>query len=165
MAKVRLVVFDADDVIFSSNSDCYLGQATLPVKRLGRDIVEDSKRCRIILDEEARTVLSELKNRGIHISLDSVNKLREAETILQLLELDGFFEHRKINFGDKGNNILEILKEFKKEDNLDISTEEVMFIDDVEKFCLDVKRALKGKGIVLQMGKDIHHLSELLEFL
>lgn len=114
MARIKLVVFDADDVIFSSNSDCYLGQVTLPVKRLDRDLVEDSKRCKIILDEEARAVLSELKKRGIHISLDSVNKLREAETILQVLELGDFFEHRKINLVTRGTTFLRSSRNSRK---------------------------------------------------
>jgi predicted phosphatase len=82
-----------------------------------------------------------------------------------MLELDEMFEHSRINFSDKGDNILEILKDFNEKDNMRISPDEVMFIDDVEQFCLDAMRALKGKGIVLQMGRDISHLSELLEML
>jgi magnesium-dependent phosphatase-1 len=129
------------------------------------DTVEDSAGCRIRLDEEARNVLLELKRRGIHASLDSTNRRREAEEILRMLELDEMFEHSRINFSDKGDNILEILKDFNEKDNMRVSPDEVMFIDDVEQFCLDAMRALKGKGIVLQMGRDISHLSELLEML
>jgi magnesium-dependent phosphatase-1 len=113
------------------------------------------------LDEEARKVLHELKGKGIHVSLDSINRPREAEQILRVLELEEFFEHSKINFSDKGHNILEILKDFWEKDNIRISPDEVMFIDDVEQFCLDAKKALKGKGLVLQMGRDIKYLSEL----
>jgi magnesium-dependent phosphatase-1 len=164
MTKIRLVVFDADDVIFSSQSDCYIGQVTLPVRRVDGDTVEDAVGHRVKLDKEARDVLSELKRRGIHTSLNSINKSREANEILRALELEKILEHSMINFSDKGSNMLKILEDFKK-DNVKISPDEVMFIDDVETFCLDVKRALQGRGIVLQMGKDIRHLSELLEFL
>jgi len=160
-----LVVFDADDTLFSSSSDCYLGQVRLPVRRLDENTVVDTAGCRIILDPEARSVLQELRKRGIHVSLDSVNRHREANEIIRLLELDKTLEHSKINFGDKGNNILEILQDFGREDHLEISPDEVMFIDDVEKFCNDVKRVLRGRGVVLQKGKDIDHLSELLNFL
>jgi magnesium-dependent phosphatase-1 len=165
MPRIKLVIFDADDVLFSSESDCYLGQIILPIRRVDEDTVEDSAGCRIRLDEEARNVLLELKRRGIHASLDSTNRRREAEEILRMLELDEMFEHSRINFSDKGDNILEILKDFNEKDNMRISPDEVMFIDDVEQFCLDAMRALKGKGIVLQMGRDISHLSELLEML
>lgn len=165
MARIKLVVFDADDVLFSSTSDCYLGQVTLPIKRMDEDTIKDSAGCKVRLDEEARTVLHELRKRGIHMSIDSVNRPHEAEEILRVLDIDGFFEHSKINFNDKGHNITEILSDFKARDNLEISPDEVMFIDDVEQFCLDARKALKGKGKILQMGKDINHLSELLRLL
>jgi magnesium-dependent phosphatase-1 len=164
MTTIKLVVFDADDVIFSSSSDCYLGQATLPVRRIDSDTVEDAIGHRIRLDKEARNVLNELRKRGIHTSLNSINKSREAYEILRVLELDTVFEHSKINFSDKGTNMLKILEDFKK-DNVTISPDEVIFIDDVWEFCVEVKRALKGKGAVLQMNKDISHLSELTKFL
>jgi magnesium-dependent phosphatase-1 len=164
MTTIKLVVFDADDVIFSSSSDCYLGQATLPVRRIDSDTVEDAIGHRIRLDKEARNVLNELRKRGIHTSLNSINKSREAYEILRVLELDTVFEHSKINFSDKGTNMLKILEDFKK-DNVTISPDEVIFIDDVWEFCVEVKRALKGKGVVLQMNKDISHLSELTKFL
>jgi len=165
MARIKLVVFDADDVLFSSLSDCYLGQVTLPVKRADENTVIDTAGCKIILDPETRPVLQELRKKRIHVSLDSTNKPREANEIIKLLDMDKIFEHSKINFNDKGNNILEILQDFEKEDNLKISPDEVMFIDDVEEFCEDVKRALRGRGVVLQKGKDINHLSELFRFL
>lgn len=164
MRAIRLVVFDADDVIFSSSSDCYLGQAVLPVRRTDSDTVEDAAGHRIRLDSEARFVLQELRNRGIHVSLNSVNKPREANAIIHILELDRIFEYPKINFSDKGANMLEILGDFNKS-NVAIHPDDVMFIDDVAEFCIDVKRALGGKGLVLQMNKDISHLSELLRFL
>jgi magnesium-dependent phosphatase-1 len=165
MPAIKLVVFDADDVIFSSSSDCYLGQVILPAEKVDLDTVEDAVGCKVRLDPEARRVLSELKSRGVHVSLNSINKPREANEILRLLELDTTFEHPKINFGDKGGNILEILADFEKEDGVRISADEVMFIDDVEQFCLDVRKVLKGRGVVLQMGRDISHLSELLKLL
>jgi magnesium-dependent phosphatase-1 len=164
MTAIKLVVFDADDVIFSSSSDCYLGQATLPVRKIDSDTVEDAAGHRIRLDKEARSVLNELRKRGIHTSLNSINKSREADEILRVLELDTVFEHSKINFSDKGTNMLKILEDFKK-DNVTISPNEVIFIDDVAEFCVEVKRALRGKGAVLQMNKDISHLSELTKFL
>jgi magnesium-dependent phosphatase-1 len=165
MPRTGLVVFDADDVLFSSASDCYLGQVTLPITRVDEDTIKDSAGCKVRLNDEARTVLQELRKRGIHMSIDSVNRPHEAEEILRVLEIDRFFEHSKINFDDKGHNIIEILSDFKAENDLEISLDEVMFIDDVEQFCLDAKKALKGKGKVLQMGKDIYHLSELLKLL
>jgi magnesium-dependent phosphatase-1 len=137
----------------------------LPITRISEDIVKDSAGCKIVLDQEARSVLHELKDRGIHVSLDSINKPREAEEVLRTLQLDEIFEHPKINFSDKGSNMLEILKDFKEKDNITISPDEVIFIDDVKQFCLDVKKALKGKGLVLQMGQDIKHLSELIRMI
>ena len=164
MAKIRLVVFDADDVIFSSSSDCYIGQVTLPVRRTGDDILEDATGCKIVLDNEARSILQELRRRGIHVSLDSINRSREATEILHTLQLDNIFEHPRVNFSDKGTNVLEIIRDFR-EDGIEISPDEVMFIDDVPEFCEDVKKALGGKGVVLQMNKDISKLSELVRFL
>jgi magnesium-dependent phosphatase-1 len=142
-----------------------LGQAKLPIRRLNDETIIDATGCRIMLDPEARSVLIELRKRGIQASLDSVNRPREAYEIIKKLGLDRILKHSKINFGDKGNNILEILQDFKKNDHLEISPDEVMFIDDVEKFCNDVRKALRGRGTVLQMGKDIKHLSELCKFL
>jgi magnesium-dependent phosphatase-1 len=165
MTSIKLVVFDADDVIFSSSSDCYIGQVKLPVRRLDADTVEDAVGRKIRLDKEARPVLQELRKRGIHVSLDSINKPREAGEVIRILELDKVFEHAKINFSDKGANMLKIIQEFKDVDKLEISFDEVMFIDDVEEFCLNVKRTLKGKGVILQMNRDILHLSELLTYL
>jgi magnesium-dependent phosphatase-1 len=165
MAKIKLVVFDADDVLFSSSSDCYLGQVRLPIRRLDDETIIDIAGCKIVLDSEARSVLQELRRRGIQASLDSVNRPREACEIIKMLQLDEILKHSKINFGDKGKNILDILQDFKKEDHLEISPDEVMFIDDVEKFCNDVRKALRGRGTVLQYGKDIKHLSELFRFL
>lgn len=165
MPRIKLVVFDADDVLFSSNSDCYLGQISLPARRVDEDTAEDSVGCIIKLDPEARKVLHELRGRGIHVSLDSINRSREAEEILHVLKLDEIFEHSRINFSDKGHNILEILKDFREKDHVEISPDEVMFVDDVEQFCLDAKRVLEGKGVILQMGRDIKRLSELLTML
>jgi magnesium-dependent phosphatase-1 len=165
MAKIKLVVFDADDVLFSSSSDRYLGDVRLPVSRLDENTIVDTVGYKIILDPEARSVSQELRKRGIHVSLDSVNRPHEANEILRLLGLDRILEHSKINFEDKGNNILEILQDFKKDDHLEISPDEVMFIDDVEKFCNDARRALRGRGVILQKGKDINRLSELFKFL
>jgi magnesium-dependent phosphatase-1 len=165
MQRIKLVIFDADGVLFRSNSDCYLGQASPPLRRVDEDIVEDSVGCRIKLDPQARKVLHELKRRGIHVSLDSTNRHREAEEVLHALKLDELLEHSKINFSDKGSNILEILRDFREKDGLQFSPGEVMFVDDVEQFCLDAKKVLKGRGIILQMGKDVSHLSELLEML
>jgi magnesium-dependent phosphatase-1 len=164
MTKIKLVVFDADDVVFSSSSDCYIGQVTLPLIRIGNDIVKDAAGCKIILDEDVRFVLDELRRRGIHISMDSINRPREAAEVLHTLDLDRLFEHPKINFSDKGANVMEILREFR-EDGTEISPDEVMFIDDVAEFCQEVKKVLGGKGVVLQMNKDIPRLSDLLGFL
>jgi magnesium-dependent phosphatase-1 len=133
---------------------------------VGIDTIEDSVGCKISLDPEARKVLHDLREKGIYVSLDSINRHLEAEEVLRTLELDEIIELPRINFSDKGHNILEILKDFREKDNLEISSDEVMFIDDVEQFCLDAKRVLTGKGIVLQMGRDIiHHLSELLQMI
>ena len=165
MTRIKLVVFDADDVLFSSSSDCYLGQVKLPIRKLDNDSIVDATGCKIMLDPEARLVLAELQRRGIQASLDSVNRPYESNEIIKILQLDRILRYSKINFCDKGKNILDILQEFKKEGHLEISPDEVMFIDDVEKFCNDVRKALRGRGIVLQMGKDIKHLSELFKFL
>ena len=132
MRRIKLVIFDADDVLFSSNSDCYLGQATLPIRRVGIDTLEDSAGCKISLDPEARKVLHDLKERGTHVSIDITNRRRDAEEVLRALELEEIIEHPRINFSDKGYNILEILRDFREKDNLQISPDEVMFIDDVE---------------------------------
>jgi magnesium-dependent phosphatase-1 len=141
------------------------GVSYLPARRVGIDTIEDSAGCKISLNPEARKVLHDLKEKRIHVSLDSINRRQEAEEVLRTLKLDEIIEHPRINFNDKGPNILEILKDFREKDNLEISPDEVMFIDDVEQFCLDAKRVLRGKGTVPQMGRDISHLSELLQMI
>ena len=111
---------------------------------MDNDTVEDAAGHRIILDSEARSVLHELRKRKVHSSLNSINRPLEAGAVLHILKLDEVFEHAKINFSDKGTNMLRILQDFKEEDDLELSPDEVMFIDDVAEFCLEVKRALKG---------------------
>jgi magnesium-dependent phosphatase-1 len=112
---------------------------------VGIDTLEDSAGCKISLDPKARKVLYELKERGIHVSLYSTNKRREAEEVLRALKLQKIIEHPRINFSDKGYNILEILKDSREKDDLQMSPDEVMFIDDLEHSSRREK-SVKGKS-------------------
>ncbi|MHA1362212.1 MAG: magnesium-dependent phosphatase-1 [Candidatus Freyarchaeota archaeon] len=163
--KTKLVVFDADDTLWNV-SKRYASFLKPPLKPTGTDTLRDSEGSTVRLLPGVRKVLKELKERGILISIASLNSPEPNMVLecLKLFQLDHYFIHPQVNHKGKNRNIKTILKLLREKNGIQIDFPEVVFIDDQE---LNIKSVRKGcPGIkAIHLGTDIANITQILNLL
>jgi len=162
---IKLVIFDADDTLWAAYG-IWASLLVPPLKKINEDEIRDFEGKTIKLFEGVRQLLKTLKDRGILISLVSLNDQepnRVAEC-LELFELSHYFVYPQVNWNDKGQNIKKILELLQKNDGKTIQFNEVLFIDDHFSNINKAKAACPGIN-TLHIGSNISKVTELLKFL
>jgi magnesium-dependent phosphatase-1 len=162
---IKLVIFDADETLWMS----YGGWASLlvpPLERVNDNEIKDSEGKRLTLFDGVRQLLRTIKDRGILISLVSLND-REPNKVaecLELLELSNYFVYPQVNWDDKGQNIKIVLDLLRKNDGKIIRCEEALFVDDHLSNINKAKEACPGIK-TLHLGSEISKVTEVINFL
>ncbi|MGQ9723365.1 MAG: magnesium-dependent phosphatase-1 [Candidatus Jordarchaeum sp.] len=161
---IKLVIFDADETLWASYG-YWVSLFVPPLKRVNDEII-DSEGKRITLFTGLRELLETLKDKGVLISLVSLND-SEPNRVMECLELFGlnhYFIYPQVNWNDKGQNIKNILELLEKNDGIIINCKEVLFVDD---HLSNVEKANNAcPGIVaLHLGSDISKVTEIKNFL
>nr|MDO8077407.1 magnesium-dependent phosphatase-1 [Candidatus Freyarchaeota archaeon] len=161
---IKLVIFDADETLWASYG-YWVSLLTPPLRRVDDEIV-DSEGKRITLFRGVRQLLETLRERGILISLVSLND-SEPNRVLECLELFGlrdYIVYPQVNWGDKGENIRRVLSLLKEKDGINIDCSEVLFVDDHISNIERAKRACPGI-LALHIGRDISRVTEIINYL
>ncbi len=165
ISMIKLVIFDADETLWASYG-YWVSLLVPPLKRINDSEIVDSEGKKITLFNGLRELLKTLKDRGILISLVSLND-SEPNRVMECLEifgLDHYFTYPQINWGDKGQNIKRVLELLQKNDGKIVNCDEVIFVDD---HMSNINKATKVcPGIVaLHIGSDISKVTEIINFL
>lgn len=161
---IKLVIFDADDTLWAAHG-IWASLLVPPLKRINENEIRDFEGKTIELFEGVRQLLKTLKDRGILISLVSLNDQepnRVAEC-LELFELSHHFIYPQVNWNDKGQNIKKILELLQKNGEK-INYNEVIFVDDHLSNINKAKAACPGIN-ALHIGSDISKVTELVKYL
>lgn len=161
---IKLVIFDADETLWKSHG-IWASLLVPPLRKVNDNEIIDSEGKRITLVNGLRQLLKTLKDRGILISLVSLNdnKPNRVAECLELFELYHYFEHPQINWNDKGQNIKKVLKLFEENGN-NINCNETLFVDDHMSNIRKAKAACP-EIVALHIGSDISKVTEIIKFL
>jgi len=165
VAMIKLVIFDADETLWAAHG-YWASLLVPPLKKVSDSEIRDSEGKSIHLFDGVRQILETLKNRGILISLVSMND-REPNRVAECLELFGlshYFTYPQVNWEDKGQNILRIIELLRKNDGKGRKGEEILVVDD---HLSNIGTAIKAcPGIkALHIGTDISRVTEIINYI
>jgi len=86
--KIKLVLFDLDGVLIQENRDFTLDQILIPLKNFIKDICEKGMLVAIITGRQDDEVTNLVEQYNIHVINSSINKLANAEKIINNLRID-----------------------------------------------------------------------------
>lgn len=139
-----------------------VSSTTPPYRRVDADTVADSQGSVIKLRSDARSVLTELKKRGIALVVISWNNYDRAAEALKALDLFDLFDLLIIEpHPDKDLMFKQLLKWARARG---IEPREVVFVDDNPEMIEKVKRAWPDVR-TLRFGYEVLSFVELLELL
>lgn len=87
-AKIKLVLFDLDGVLIQENRDFTLDQILVPLKNFIKEICEKGILVAIITGRQDDEVTNLVEQYNIHVINSSINKLSNAERIIENLRID-----------------------------------------------------------------------------
>lgn len=87
-SKIKLVLFDLDGVLIQENRDYTLEQILLPLKKFIKEICEKGILFAIITGRQNDEVTTLVEQYNIHVINSSINKLSNAERIINNLRID-----------------------------------------------------------------------------
>jgi magnesium-dependent phosphatase-1 len=162
---IKLVIFDADETLWASYG-YWTSLLIPPLKRVNEDEIRDSEGKSITLFDGVRQLLETLKERGILISLVSLNdnEPNRVAECLELFELDHYFVYPQVNWNDKGQNIKKVLELLRKNNGTIIHCNEILFVDDHLSNINKAKAACPGINAV-HIGSNISQVTEIIKFL
>ncbi|MBC8261392.1 MAG: hypothetical protein H8E43_06200 [Planctomycetia bacterium] len=154
----KLYVFDLDETLWCTDQD---EEDIYPIE--GPFHLEDqhlarSQNSKVRLRTGTRRLLNAIHKNG---GISSLACRAEEGTCNQILETFGIrdrFFYPRYGLMEKGEAILEVLAEIKKTLNFEISTKEVLFLDDAPANTAEARRV--GAKALLY-GRDVRDLSEL----
>jgi len=162
---IKLVVFDVDETIWRV-SVTYTSFLKPPLRIIGTSELCDSVGARVKLFSGVREVLKGLQEKGVLMSIASLND-PEPDMVAECLKLFGisdYFIYPQVNHKGKNRNIKTILKLLKEKEAIEISYPEIIFVDDQE---LNTRSVMKGcPGIkAVNLGSDINNITQVLNLL
>jgi magnesium-dependent phosphatase-1 len=162
---IKLVIFDADETLWASHG-YWASLLVPPLKKVNENEIRDSEGKSVTLFDGVRQLLKTLKDRGILISLVSLNDQepnRVAEC-LELFELNHYFVYPQVNWNDKGQNIKKVLELLRKNNGIIINFDEVLFVDDHLSNVNKATAACPGINAI-HLGGTISKVTEIIKFL
>ena len=160
-AGVRLVILDLDRTLWDHGDASDLVR---PFRRVAEDAIEDRHGVRVTLSPGARRLLEGLRARKLVIVCASWNELQPVDEIFDLLELDRFFDHKKVEPHPRKQETIGALFRELAEAGMALAPDEALYVDDRTRH-LDAVRAAVGPVRFLHYGVDIRSLDEVLNFL
>jgi magnesium-dependent phosphatase-1 len=156
---VRLVVLDCDLTLWDHHDATLLLR---PFRRVAPDAIEDRSGVRVTLHSGVRELLDGLKSRGLLVACASWNEPRAVDEIFALLDLDRYFDHKKVEpHPEKHRTIAALLGELAQT-GVRLVPDEVLYVDD-RRIHLDAIHATVGRIRFIQYGTDIRVLTEVLD--
>ncbi len=166
---INLIVFDGDDTLWFGLDGGYIsginysdyGSDTYTFRRIGEDFIERNDGQRFRLYPEVRSLLANLMNMKLLISLASYNHPSPVEKALHAFEINQFFLHPVIEYSSQKDKMLKaILRKFSQSGWL-VKPSTTLFIDDDHQ-----NRYLKQMEFIgvhfLKKSSDITNLNELI---
>ncbi|WXG41560.1 MAG: magnesium-dependent phosphatase-1 [Candidatus Freyarchaeum deiterrae] len=162
---IKLVIFDADETLWTTYG-YWASLLVPPLEKVNDSEIRDSEGKRLTLFDGVRQLLETLNDRGILISLVSINdhEPNRVAECLELFELDRFFVYPQVDWGDKGQNIKKVLNLLRENDGKILKYDEVLFVDDLLPFIKNAKAACPGIK-TLHIGSEISVVTEIMNFL
>lgn len=166
----KLIVFDADETLWTSKG--YASQLVDPIELIDNLTVKDTKNLILKLFSEVPSMLEEIKKRAVKeeicISIASNNNINSVLKLLEIFKIEKYFIFPQADFFEttKSQKILKVLELLKKKK--EILIDKVIFVDDWESNCVEVKKGLKNKVddlVVLQKDQDIEKIDEVLKYI
>lgn len=153
----KLVVFDLDETLWTlPEGYCALMQP--PFRRKG-DRVFDASGLQLTLRGDARATLRALGRRGLMLSVASRSTPETGGEVLRVLDLLEHFLCPCFAWQDKDRSLTQLLGELRRQRDIAVTPEEVLFVDD---WPSNIRDAAKVGVPGLLFGRDIHSLSEVL---
>ncbi|OUU25023.1 MAG: magnesium-dependent phosphatase-1 [Planctomycetia bacterium TMED53] len=152
----KLYVFDLDETLWCTDQEGvepFEGPFQLEESHLAR-----SENSSVRLRQGTRRLLKAIHRNGGIASLACRSEEETSNEILEVFGIrDRFFQPR-YGLQEKGEAILEILSEIREKLGVEISVEEVLFVDDAPANTAEAQRV--GAKALLY-GRDLRNLSEL----
>jgi len=158
---VRLVILDLDLTLWDHRNVTGLAR---PFRRAGADTVVDQAGVRVSLYPGVRSLLDGLRKRKVIIAAASWNELEAVQEIFDLLSLDQYFDHKKVEPHPKKERLVAALFRDLAEEGQTLAPSEVLYVDD-RRIHLEAIRAAVGPIRFLQFGVDVRWPDEVLAYL
>lgn len=159
--SVRLVILDLDLTLWDHRNVTALAR---PFKSAGDDAVVDQTGVRVSLYPGVRTLLDGLRARKLIIAAASWNEPDAVQEIFDLLDLNHYFDHKKVEPHPNKERLVAALFRDLEAAGRSLSPSEVLYIDD-RRIHLDAIHAAVGPIRFLQFGVDIQRPDDVLAHL
>ncbi|MEM2984389.1 MAG: magnesium-dependent phosphatase-1 [Candidatus Jordarchaeaceae archaeon] len=161
----KLIVFDVDGTLWSI-SVAFTVFLKPPLRLVDANEIRDSQDAKVKLFPEVRELLKTLREKGILMSIASLNDPEPNLVMecLKLFKIADYFIYPQVNHKGKNRNIKTILKLLKEKEGIQINYPEVIFVDDQE---LNTRSVMKGcPGIkAVHLGTDIKNIGQILNLI
>ncbi len=158
---VRLVILDLDLTLWNHRNVTGLAR---PFRRNGDDAVVDQTGVRVSLYPGVRALLDGLRERNLIIAAASWNEPDAVQDIFDLLRLDHYFDHKKVEPHPNKERMVAALFRDLAADGQTFAPSEVLYVDD-RRIHIDAIHAAVGPIRFLQFGVDLQRPDEVLAYL
>ncbi|MBS7251718.1 MAG: magnesium-dependent phosphatase-1 [Candidatus Freyarchaeota archaeon] len=162
---IKLIVFDVDETLWSV-SVTFTSFLKPPLRLVEVNEIRDSQEAKVKLFPEVRELLKTIKEKGILMSIASLNDPEPNLVMecLKLFKIADYFIYPQVNHKGKNRNIKTILKLIKEKEGIQIDYSEIIFVDDQE---LNTRSVMKGcPGIkAVHLGTDIKNIGQILNLI
>jgi len=154
---VKLVVLDLDGTLWD-----HLDASSLkpPFKLVSRDVVEDSRGCRLRLYPGVREFLRYVKGLGVALAVASWNDPSIVMPIMDALGLTQYFNYVGIEYHPGKHLVIAKIVEWYRRSLGGIEPGEILYVDDRDIHIDDVRRYVGGVKFV-RMWVDVKDFKEL----
>ncbi|MGQ0548988.1 MAG: magnesium-dependent phosphatase-1 [Armatimonadota bacterium] len=159
--SVSLVILDLDLTLWDHRNVTGLAR---PFQSAGEDAVVDQTGVRVNLYPGVRRLLEGLRARQMIIAAASWNEPDAVQEILDLLDLDRYFDHKKVEPHPNKERLVAALLRDLEAAGRSLSPSEVLYVDD-RRIHLDAIHAAVGPIRFLQFGVDVQRLDDVLAHL
>jgi len=152
----RLYVFDLDETLWCADMD-EICPMQGPFQLSGKHLAScDTATVR--LRKGTRRLMRSIQRKGGICSLACRADERLCTELLETFGISDLFFHPRYGLMEKGEAILEVLREIRKKLGVEIRSDQVLFVDDAPANTAEARRV---GATALLYGRDIRNLQEL----